>query len=288
MQWWCAAQGEVWDWTWRAYPGVWIFMILLGVGYFRLRKHVADRIEESGREARRGSAAAGLGGLALLWIALDWPIGALGAGYLASVHMFQYLLIALAAPPLLIWGIPAPVGGFAEGSGTFARVVDILDRRALALVVFVGVTIVTHVPSVVDSLMASQVGNFVVDASWLLSGILFWWPIINQGTSRRTFPFPLQVLYLFPVMLSHTAIAAYLIFGMYPRYATYELAPPTGWISALDDQQIAAGLMWVAGTPIIWGVMGFVFRQWAKFEDATPEPETDPGRALRVAREAGR
>ncbi len=282
MQWWCAAQGEVWEWAWRPYPGVWIFMLLLAAGYFRLRKHAAERIQAAGQETRRGSAAAGVAGLAFLWIALDWPIGALGAGYLASVHMFQYLLIALVAPPLLIWGIPAPARGYLKGSGAFARVVDILDRRALALIVFVGVTIVTHVPSVVDALMASQIGNFAVDASWLLSGVLFWWPIINQGTSRRPFPFPLQVLYLFPVMLAHTAIAVYLIFGRYPRYATYELAPPTGWISALGDQQIAAGLMWVAGTPIIWGVMGFVFRQWAKHEDAGSDPETNPAEALQA------
>ena len=108
MQWWCAAQGEVWEWAWRPYPGVWIFMLLLATGYLRLRKHAAERIQAAGQEARRGSAAAGLAGLAFLWIALDWPIGALGAGYLASVHMFQYLLIALVAPPLLAGELGQP------------------------------------------------------------------------------------------------------------------------------------------------------------------------------------
>ena len=34
-------------------------------------------------------------GVAILWGATDWPMGALGAGYLASVHMAQYLLYTL-------------------------------------------------------------------------------------------------------------------------------------------------------------------------------------------------
>ena len=29
MQWWCAAQDVAWSWTWRPYPGVWIFIATL-------------------------------------------------------------------------------------------------------------------------------------------------------------------------------------------------------------------------------------------------------------------
>ena len=31
MQFWCAASGAAWTWTWRAYPGVWIFIALLAL-----------------------------------------------------------------------------------------------------------------------------------------------------------------------------------------------------------------------------------------------------------------
>ena len=27
MQWWCAAVGVDWSWEWRAYPGVWLFIL---------------------------------------------------------------------------------------------------------------------------------------------------------------------------------------------------------------------------------------------------------------------
>lgn len=55
----------------------------------------------------RGRHAASFSsGLLVLWAALDWPLGPLGASYLASVHVLQFLLIALVAPPLLLAGLP--------------------------------------------------------------------------------------------------------------------------------------------------------------------------------------
>ena len=46
-------------------------------------------------------------GLLFVWAAIDWPIGALGSGYLLSVHEVQYLFLGLIAPPLLLLGVPA-------------------------------------------------------------------------------------------------------------------------------------------------------------------------------------
>ena len=95
MQWWGSAQGLAWSWTWRPYVGVWILVGLLVAWYVRLAR-------------RSGGVTPGrrwvfAGGVASLWIALDWPLGALAAGYLASVHMVQFLLVALIAPPLLLF-----------------------------------------------------------------------------------------------------------------------------------------------------------------------------------------
>lgn len=82
MQWWCSARDIAWTWTWQAYPGVWLFLALLLAGYLRVRRAVGQ-----GDPHLRGRTAPFIAGLALLWIALDWPVGPLGAGYLASVHM---------------------------------------------------------------------------------------------------------------------------------------------------------------------------------------------------------
>ena len=268
VQWWCSAQGTAWDGRWTAYPGVWVFVLALAIGYARTVRALPAPGDGAAARDRRWRAAAFLAGVAGLWAALDWPIGPLGAGYLASMHMVQYLVIALAAPALLLLGIPPETREWIEARPRRLRVARALTHPVVGLGTFVLVTAATHVPAVVDSLMGSQIGSFAIDMAWLLSGLLFWWPVISPVRVRPALPPPLGILYLFPATLTHTAISAYLVFSRYPVYATYELAPPTGWVSALGDQQIAGGLMWVAATPITWGVIGVIFFRWIRRETA--------------------
>src|SRR5690242_14931503 len=99
MQWWCAALGETWTWNWRAYPGVWLFVLafvllrrwLLGTGSWSL--------------APRREKVAFVSGVIILWASLDWPLGPIAAGYLASAHSLQFLLITMIAAPLLLLGV---------------------------------------------------------------------------------------------------------------------------------------------------------------------------------------
>ena len=101
MTWWCFAQpGTAWTWQWRPLIGVWLVMLLLVWGYHRLLSRVDDSDEPSRlRKSRRFSFALAV---FLLWASLDWPLGPLGASYLASVHMMQFLAVGIAAPALLL------------------------------------------------------------------------------------------------------------------------------------------------------------------------------------------
>src|SRR5690242_19636798 len=51
-------------------------------------------------------AAAFVGGVVVLLLALISPIDVLGDSYLFSAHMLQHLLLMLVVPPLLLYGIP--------------------------------------------------------------------------------------------------------------------------------------------------------------------------------------
>lgn len=263
MQWWCAAQGVAWEWSWRPYPGVWVFLALLALGYARLRSRVAA--EDPGRR----TAAFSLG-LLLLWVALDWPIGALGAGYLASLHMVQFLLIALAAPPLLLYGTPeAGLRRLLERPG-IAKSVRRLTHPVVAILLFNAIVVATHWPSVVDGLMTSQAGSFGLDMGWLAGGILFWWPIVCPVPERR-FPYPAKIGYLILATVLGTAPFVFLTFAELPFYATYELAPPVGGISARADQRAAGLLMKLGGGAILWTAIAVLFFRWWAASEAGAE-----------------
>jgi putative membrane protein len=234
---------------------VWLFVLAL-VGTFRaLRK----RFPESDRPVFR----AWMYGLAVvaLWVALDWPVGALGAGYLASVHMVQYLLIALIAPPLLLMGLPR--GLFqALTRGRARPVVSFLSHPIPAMIVFVSIMAWTHWPPVVDTLMVTQSGSFLLDLLWLFSGVVFWWPVAAPLPARSWLHEPGKVGYLIVATLVNTGVFAYLTFSPLPLYATYELAPPVTGLTTRDDQLVAGLLMKMGGAVILWTAITVIFFRW--------------------------
>lgn len=258
MQFWCSATGQQWTWTWRAYPGAWLFVLLIAFEYFRLRaRH---------REAWSGGRlAAFLVGLLALWAAIDWPIGTLGSGYLLSVHEVQYLLLGLIAPALILLGVPPAVTlGVAPASG-WGRALRTFAHPLLGILAYHAALIVTHVPAISDALMPSQLGSLAIDLSWLFGGAWFWWVVMApEGISRIRPPFKMGYLFLSTVM--PTVPAAFLTFASYPVYRLYELAPPVSGIFAHPDQQAAGIIMKLGADPLIWLAMGIVFFRWARHD----------------------
>lgn len=265
MQWWCSTSNVPWDWSWRAYPGVWLFIILLFVLIRRWNAAGARRAGTSGFEQLR---AASLGaGTALLWIALDWPVGALAAGYLASVHMAQFMMIAMVAAPLLLYGITPSALQLIERRPALMRVLGIITKPIPALVLFNIIIAVTHTPVVVDTLMPSQLGNMAIDLLWLAGGTVFWWPVVFNVPSRPKFVDPLKIGYLIiGLMFSpvNIGVSAFLVYSRFPLFRTYELAPPIPGVSTVFDHQLAGLMMSVGGGMIALVGMSVLFFRWAR------------------------
>lgn len=262
MNWWCAAQGIPWSWTWRPYPGVWLFIALVGIAYWTLG---------GGRSVGPRRRIWFWIGLALLWSALDWPLGALGAGYLASIHMVQFVLIALIAPPLLLSGIPHDTYERLQ-RGRVGRVTTrLLTAPLVAVLLFALIVVVTHWPAVVDGLMATQVGSFVLDMAWLGAGVVFWWPVVAPVPARPRFTYPAKVAYLILTTIVMTAPYIFLTFAELPFYATYELAPPITGLGARMDQRIAGLIMRIGGGAVLWIAAGIIFYRWYQRESSPGE-----------------
>lgn len=265
MQFWCSARDTAWHWGWQAYPGVWLFLALLVLGASRWNRAAA---------ARSGTVAPPLHplflvGIIVLWLALDWPIGALGAGYLASVHMLQFLLIALVAPPCLLRGPSPEALAMLERPSAGARLVRQLTAPLPALILFNVIVLATHLPALVDGLMRTQLGSMLIDLLWLGAGLAFWWSIVAPHPERPRFPPPLRMLYLIgglmfsPVMFG---VVGFLVYSERPLYGIYELAPPVSQLSSRDDHQIAGVLMSVGGATIAFIALSVIFWRWSAKE----------------------
>lgn len=234
---------------------MWVLVALLALLYVALR-----RFSEPGTGSR-WRLRAWTAGIAALWLALDWPIGAL-SGYLASAHMVQYLLISLVAAPLLLLGVPEGAWDRLARRGAAVRVLRLTTHPLIALGIFQFLVFYTHLPSVVDGLMASSFGSFIIDMMWLGGGLLFWWPVVAPVPRRRRFGYPLKMGYLFLSTVLNTMPYAFLTFGELPFYGIYELAPPVIGLDARQDQQLAGLLMKVGGGLILWTAITVLFFRW--------------------------
>lgn len=266
ISWWCTALAEPWSWKFRAYPGIWLTVAFVVGGYaWAVRRNKEDE-PVSGRQSAFFAAA-----MAVFWIASDWPLGTLGAGYLASAHMVQYVLYVLVAAPLLWLGTPEWMARRVLAATGVYRAGRSLKRFPLITGVVFNVTLIlTHTPIAVDTLRASQFGSFAMDVVWLLSGLALWAPIVGSISEFRERSYPARMLYLFFTTGIVTIIpASFLTFATLPLYRTYELAPRVFGMTAVDDQQIAGLIMKLAAVPIVWPVLAAMMYRWATAERAT-------------------
>jgi len=268
MQFWCSTIEVPWTWNFRAYPGIWAMVAVISVPYL-----VAMRRRQGPNPDASTKTRFYVAGVLAFWVATDWPLGLLGASYLASAHMAQYLLYTLVAAPLMLLGVPEWMGRQLLGKLRIYRTVLRLSRPVTAGVVFNLTLLFTHSPWTVDTLRSNQFGSFAMDIIWLLSGFVLWLPIISPLPEMTRSQYPVKMTYLFLAAGVVPAIpGGFLTFATFPLYSTYELAPRFHALAADTDQQIAGLVMKLGGIPIVWGTMLAMMMKWMAEPREAPVP----------------
>lgn len=265
MRFWCSQRYEDWSWVPRPYLGVWLIVALLAVSRHLSLRRFEARVGRPG-VTRRQTVWFWMG-VVSFWLASDWPVGSLGAGYLLSVHMAQFLLYTFLVAPLLVLSLPEwrmrQLVARLHLHGTLMAVTRILPAMLIAN----GILIATHAPWLVDTLRVTQVGSFLLDVVWLAGGVLLWLPVISPMEEHRVRSVPMRCVYLFGAAgLTPMIPGGFFTFARYPLFRIYELAPRVG-VSALTDQQIAGAMMSVGSMPVIWVVMVVIWARWAAAEE---------------------
>ncbi len=268
MTWWCAATDLPWTWTWRAYPGVWLFVaaVVGSYAWALVRLQPARLAGDDQPTTRKEIALFALGALTL-WVATDWPVGALAAGYLLSARTLQYLLYVLVAPPLLLLGTPRwLLRRLLRGRVAF-RLARLLSRPLVPLLVYNAVLIAVHLPPVVNVVAESQLLSFGLDLAVIGSGLVFWWPALGRLPELRPMGYPGRLGYLLLSVFVPTVPAAFYTYARFPIYELYELAPRVQHIAAVADQQVAGLMMKTLGGLILFGTMSVMFFRWHRQEE---------------------
>lgn len=218
--------------------------------------------------------AAFVGGLVTIVLALNSPID-IDAEELFWVHMTQHILLLTVAPPLILLGRPwprmwraLPLRTRTEIGRTLARSrwglpVRRLAKPVPAWIVFNATIIAWHIPGAYDATLSSGTIHDVEHAMFFFAGLLFWAHVVDPGPLRPRLEWPMRIAYVVGAMIVGWIIAITLVLLPDPIYSHYALLTHRpGGISALTDQQMAAGVMWVPGSMAYGIAMILGFYRW--------------------------
>jgi putative membrane protein len=172
-------------------------------------------------------------GLVAMWIAVGSPLAAWDH-HLLTAHMAQHLLLMTVAAPLILMGFSA--------RALPARALPVgFVHPIISWLAGTTTVIAWHVPALFELSMRSGAWHAFAHATFLIAGLLFWWPVIQpKGFPRWGIP-----VYLFLATLPCDALSAFLTFCDRVVYPHYLSAPRLFDISPLGDQEFAGALMWV-------------------------------------------
>jgi cytochrome c oxidase assembly factor CtaG len=245
---------HLWQPEWPIVP-ILLFALLYAIGW---HKRASSR---GGAGAEAAFFAAGIGALVL---ALASPLAALD-DELFWAHMAQHVLLLVGAPPLLLLGRPWPtvwrsiplpfrraavhgVLRFASRRWVKAAWV-VLTAPVFALLLFLGTLAVWHLPVLFDATLRSPAVHILEHVTFFAGGLLLWSHLVDSPPVRSRLGYPARALYATVATGAGWLLAIVIALASEPLYEGYEsLASRPGSISALADQHLAAGIMWVPGS----------------------------------------
>jgi putative membrane protein len=206
-------------------------------------------------------AASFLLGLLAIWVAIASPV-AMSDQRMLTAHMIQHLLLMTIASPMIWLGSPvlAVWNGLPQlarnrvlpaiRQPAAARIGRAVTRPTFCWMAGAAALVVWHVPAVFALGMESERWHAFEQASFLATGLLFWWPVIQPFPTESSESQWTILVYLFLATLPCDVLSGLLVFSDRVAYPVYLCTPQRSGFSVLDDQQCAGALMWTCVTVI--------------------------------------
>jgi putative membrane protein len=193
-------------------------------------------------------------GLLALLIALDSPLDAY-ADELFWAHMVQGLRRDLAR------GVSGP------GWRPARRLVALAGGAIVSWLLFNLDFWAWHLPVLYDAALRLEFVHAFEHLSFFATALLFWTRVIPAPPWRSPLSEPGKLAYLGSTLVAGWVLAIVLAVASAPLYSAYaDQATRPGGISALTDQQFAAGVMWVPGSVAYMVAIVVIAYRWLEPE----------------------
>jgi cytochrome c oxidase assembly factor CtaG len=127
-----------------------------------------------------------------------------------------------------------------------------------------------HLPAAYDLTLTNGTVHAIEHAMFFFTGLLFWARVIDPGPLRPRLVWPARIAYTAGAMVVGWLLAITLVILPHPIYTYYaDLATRPGGLTAAEDQQIAAGVMWVLGSLAYTITFVIGFYRWLEPDHST-------------------
>jgi putative membrane protein len=206
-------------------------------------------------------------GIALLWLAADWPVHDIGEEYLYFVHMIQHLVLTLVVPPVMLLATPEWLARLVVGQGRVERIVRRMARPVPAALTFNALVLLSHWQVIVNGASANGLFHYGAHAVLVTAALVFWIPVCGPFPELRISP-GAQMIYLFVTSIIPTVPGAWLTFAHGAVYSVYDIPDRLWGVSVTSDQQVAGLIMKLVGGTYLWVLITVIFFRWASRENA--------------------
>jgi len=269
-------------WTaWSRDPLVWLTLTVAAGLYLGGTRALWARAG-AGHGLCRWQVGAYVGGLLTLAAALISPLDALGTALL-SAHMAQHLLLIAVAAPLLVlgrptiallWAMPTrrrrQVGRWWRRVTVIRRAWAVLSLPLVAWLLHTAALWAWHAPPLYRAALDVPILHGAEHVSFLGTALVFWWTVLAPGSGgapasegRRT-AYGLGALSIFALTVQSGLLGALMTFAPVPWYPVYTGRTTPWGLAPLEDQQLAGLLMWVPGGMIYAAVALGLLAIWIR------------------------
>jgi cytochrome c oxidase assembly factor CtaG len=219
-----------------------------------------------------------LGAIFIILLGDSAPIDILSSRFF-WVHMIQHLLLLVVMAPLLVaaaplqplWlGLPGwarrlfKVSAELKAKRVLYRVGHWLRQPAISCGLLIIGTYMWHWPALYDlALTNDAIHDWCEHLTFLAVSVLFWTQVIPSPPLRPRLSYIGQMVCVGAAIAQNVVLAVLLGFAPAALYAPYtHLATVTGGFSALQDQQLGAGIMWTFGDVPLGIAFSILVQQW--------------------------
>lgn len=224
-------------------------------------------------------------GIALVVIALNSPVDALGERHFFFMHMTQHVLLGDLAPLCFVVGMTGQVLRPILALKAVERL-RVLAHPLIALPLWAADLYVWHIPYLYDAALHHDSIHAFEHFCFFTFGCVMWEPVVETLPAPAWFGSGAKIAYIFSVRLLETILGNIFIWSNAAFYGVYRHAPEWG-ITPAHDQNLGGIVMMAEGSAVTLAALVLLFFRLAsegELRQRLLEQGLDPRQVKRAVR----